>query len=570
MWLNFLRQRAFTLKFVLTTGLLAIVCLLVVNARALLWHPFELEGKLSDNDLIKVPGVVHVHTTLSDGRATPEEVIEAARAAKLSFIVITDHGTLDAKKLEGYHGNLLVIVGTETSTISGHLLGVGIPDPDFRFSGNPLDTLKDIRDLDGLAIVAHPMSPRKAFLWSGWELPGSWGLEIINLDSMRRTAGWPNMLKTAFLSGLNPRYAALRLLTTPTKTLKQWDAILAERNIAGFAGADAHLTYELLFNLVKTHLLLEEPLSLNPIQDRAAILRALTDGRFYIGVDGLAAAQGFFAIVEGSGKQWSLGETIPLVPNLTLRAGGRIPHASRLRVLKDGVEIAEEDNSVQINSLKEGIYRVEVRLPDWEIPWIVSNPLYVFTPERIKARELRTQWPIEPQPPLSTEVLDLFESVPILTPEFDVSSSVKFEIISANEQKHGRGIGQMQFRLGVPTPERLDTWCALVNRKQRDFSGKTGITFAVKADGNYRFWAQVRDQNPASMPDGTETWVNSVKTSSDWKQITVRFSDMRSLNENSDGQLDLDKIQMFTFTIDPSSVKPGTTGTIWFDDLKVY
>jgi len=559
------------IKFKLRTAvLLAIVCLAILNVRAFLWHPFELEGQSLDNDLVSISGVVHVHTTLSDGRATPEQVIEAARAAGLSFVVITDHGTLDAKHLEGYHGDLLVIVGTETSTVSGHLLGVGIPDPDLKFSGNPRDTLEDIRDFGGSAVVAHPMSPHKDFRWSGWKLPGSWGLELINLDSMRRTTGWLNMLKITFLSGLNPRYAALRFLTTPEKTLKQWDTMLAKRDVAGFAGVDAHLAYELLFGLVKTHLFLDEPLSLDPIRDTAAILRALTDGRFYIGVDGLAPAQGFFAVIERKGERWSLGETIPLIPDLTLRAGGRLPRASRLRVLKDGIVATEEDGSVQLNSLKEGVYRIEVRLPGWDMPWILSNPIYVFTPDQIEARERRAGWPPEPKQPLSTEPLDLFEDASILSPEFDASSLVTFKIISSSSQQHGQGIGQMQFSLGVPTPEQVDTWCALVNRKQRDFSGKTGLTFAVKADGDYRFWAQVRDKNPTLMPDGTETWLSSVRASLDWRRITVRFSDMHSPHENSDGQLDLDKIQMLAFTMDPGSVKPGTTGTIWLDDLRVY
>jgi len=70
---------------------------------------------------VRVPGVVHVHTTLSGGAATPDEVIAAAQAAGLKVVVITDHNNVDAKKWEGYHDGVLVLVGTEISTTAGHL-----------------------------------------------------------------------------------------------------------------------------------------------------------------------------------------------------------------------------------------------------------------------------------------------------------------------------------------------------------------------------------------------------------------------------------------------------------------
>ena len=49
----------------------------------------------------EVLGVVHVHTTHSDGDGTVGDVLEAAKAADLDFVIITDHNTFDAKPLEG-------------------------------------------------------------------------------------------------------------------------------------------------------------------------------------------------------------------------------------------------------------------------------------------------------------------------------------------------------------------------------------------------------------------------------------------------------------------------------------
>ena len=38
---------------------------------------------------------MHVHTTFSDGRLTPEEIVTAAKAAGLTYLAITDHDTVD-------------------------------------------------------------------------------------------------------------------------------------------------------------------------------------------------------------------------------------------------------------------------------------------------------------------------------------------------------------------------------------------------------------------------------------------------------------------------------------------
>ena len=115
---------------------IVLLVLLVGAVHVVRWKALPVVGEQAQDGYQRVPGVVHVHTTLSDGAATPDEVIAAARAAGLKFVVITDHNNLDAKKWEGYHEGVLVIVGTEVSTTAGHVLGLGIADPVFRFSGD--------------------------------------------------------------------------------------------------------------------------------------------------------------------------------------------------------------------------------------------------------------------------------------------------------------------------------------------------------------------------------------------------------------------------------------------------
>ena len=136
-----------------------------------MWRPSSVVGTAPDDGFVRVPGVIHVHTTLSDGSGTPDEVIRAARAAGAKFVVLTDHNNVDARPFEGDHEGVLVIAGSEISTTKGHILGLGIEDPTYRFSGDPLDALEDIRALGGFAVAAHPMSPRGDLQFTGWDLP---------------------------------------------------------------------------------------------------------------------------------------------------------------------------------------------------------------------------------------------------------------------------------------------------------------------------------------------------------------------------------------------------------------
>lgn len=74
---------------------------------------------------------LHSHSTASDGSRTPEAVVEAARAAQLSAIALTDHDTLGgiaAATAAGARLGVRVVPGVELSAIDGdretHLLGL--------------------------------------------------------------------------------------------------------------------------------------------------------------------------------------------------------------------------------------------------------------------------------------------------------------------------------------------------------------------------------------------------------------------------------------------------------------
>jgi hypothetical protein len=109
-----------------------------------------------------------------------------------------------------------------------------------------------------------------------------------------------------------------------------------------------------------------------------------------------------------------------------------------------------------------------------------------------------------------------------------------------------------------------------VNRQERDLGAWTGLRFRVRADGVYRVWVQVRDENPASADDGEEWWLASVRTSPEWKDVLLPFDAFRTINERTDGRLDPDRTRALVFVLDHAAVKPGTEGTIWIAGLGVY
>ena len=563
--------------------LLAGAVLGALALRVALWRPRPVEGAPPDDGFTRVPGIVHVHTTLSDGGGTPDEVTAAAKKAGLRFVVITDHNNLEAKPFEGDHDGVLVLVGTEISTTAGHVLGLGIPDPVFRFSGDGQDALDDVRKLGGAAFAAHPLSPREDFRWTGWELPGPWGIELVNGDSQWRAAGWPRLLRTAGLYGLNSRYALLGSLTPPDETLARWDALLARRDVAGIAGADAHArlvvrknqavrfpSYESLFGLVQDHVVLDRPLSGQAGPDGQAILAALAKGRSYIGLDALAPAGDVSFTAHAAGRRFKMGDTVAPEPGLKLRAGGRMPAGSRVTIRRDGAVAAEGESAVEVPAAEPGVYRAEVRVPGWSAPWILSNPIYVFGPDAAAERQARAAWPAEPPAPASVEVIDTFEGATRFEPGSDDRSTVGRPILDPQGGADGRGAVRLAFRLGVPGPEHLHVFCALVDWTHRDLTGRRGLVFSIKGDGVYRIWVQVRDDNPASKDEGTEWWFASVRTSAEWQRVAVPFERLRSINPNSDGRLDLDKVRAIVFVLDKGADKPGTQGTIWLDDLGVY
>jgi hypothetical protein len=324
-------------------------------------------------------GVVHVHSFLGGhSSGTFSEIISAAQANELDFVIMTEHTERDfdtaAMTLQGMSGGVRFINGQEKSAENGDRLLV----------------------MDDVSIVAYPEE------FKNWGAPELNGVEVYNVYSNVRKAN----LLVAFFDVLWSQRAYPDLLfglyfERPAENLKKWDAALAQGThgrLTGIPGNDAHSNigvslrdssgktlagiqldpYATSFRLVRLHVLTDPFKAL----DRGQVLDALRAGHCFIGFDLFGDSSGFTFEAQSPTESKIQGDEIQLQNDLTLRV--HTPVVTRIVLFKDGAVVLNESGvtTKEIPVTDRGVYRVEVYLPQieqiiGEKPWIISNPIYV-------------------------------------------------------------------------------------------------------------------------------------------------------------------------------------------------
>lgn len=106
---------------------------------------------------------LHIHTRVSDGLASVEQVLEyVEHETDLDAIAITDHedatGGLRARELAAKRQyRVEVVVGAEITTLQGHLIGLFLEASPKSFR-RVESALEVIHAQGGLAVIPHPMS----------------------------------------------------------------------------------------------------------------------------------------------------------------------------------------------------------------------------------------------------------------------------------------------------------------------------------------------------------------------------------------------------------------------------
>jgi hypothetical protein len=335
--------------------------------------------------------VVHLHSTHSDGTGTVRQIARAAARARADVVLLTDHDTLEARRRgeEGWYGDVLLLAGEEVSPLGrDHYLAFGI-DAEIRHRGlDACAIARAVRDAGGFGFAAHPFSEgsvrfkRPGMPFGGMDCDALHGIELWNFanDTGERIAGIPELIR--FLA-----MPARVLDHPPERNMRSWDELCRTRCVVAIGGLDAHqygkrigpivpvrvMAYHRSFRLIRTHVLCEEPPARELGRDRELVFDALRAGRCYIAVDCVAPARGF----RFEAADVPMGGEAP-AGRRTLHV--RTPLPARLRVLRDGQEIASAEGTMLDADVEEhGAYRAEAlrRAKGRERTWILSNPVYL-------------------------------------------------------------------------------------------------------------------------------------------------------------------------------------------------
>ena len=358
----------------------------------------------ADSSYRDYKGVVHVHSLLGGhSTGTLSDIIEAANANGLDFVVMTEHPSkyMDTSEmtLKGVHGKALFINGSEINTLNNERFLL-MPGAAPASTGTPLstpDVLAQKKAQGSLAFAAYPQEFRS------WDSLDYDGIEVYNMYTNARRI---NPLLT-FFDGLWSYWGYPDLLFTtfyerPVESLQKWDDLLVtngNRRLVAIAGNDAHANigfsllvdgagkkflqlkldpYERSFRVVRNHVLLEKTQPLGT----ESLLSAISSGHCYISFDLLCDATGFSYAAENRIEKKIMGDEIGLEDGVRFTVATAVP--SRIQLIKDGKVLQEREGASKQEFLvdQKGVYRVEAYLPRLgdsfkDKPWIISNPIYV-------------------------------------------------------------------------------------------------------------------------------------------------------------------------------------------------
>ncbi len=105
------------------------------------------------------PCELHCHTCHSDGKFTPKELVETAKARHLEGIALTDHNTFSGYREAESLGVLPVLEGMEWTTYYGHMPVLGCERfVDWRDAtpDNIDEKMREVKASGGLVGMAHP------------------------------------------------------------------------------------------------------------------------------------------------------------------------------------------------------------------------------------------------------------------------------------------------------------------------------------------------------------------------------------------------------------------------------
>lgn len=520
-----------------------------------------------------VSGAYHIHSNRSDGTGSVDAIAEAAANAALQFVIITDHGDgTTAAEAPSYRHGVLVIDALEINTTDGHLVALNLPRPTpYPLAGSARDVVDDVHRMGGLAIAAHPDSPKAELRWraNGVAIDG---LEWMNVDSEWRDERPSQLVATAVRAAVRPVESITALFSRPARTLQRWDAALRLRQTFSLGAVDAHAripwredeeprrgtafarpTYRTMFTTLAQRVILGAPLSGRADDDARRVIDAIGSGRSYSVVRGLGWPVSLqFGATVGR-EAIAMGGEVVLpdagAPAIQMRAA--VPEAAGARVvlLRDGRQVAAGQGSVSHSVNAVGAYRVEVVFPAADVPWIVSNAIRVTAAATATAPEPATTGAQEPAREWIT-----------VDP---VGLSWQIEKSPTSSATIARATPWTTLRFGLGGGEPAGQYAAMAVAMDGAESFNQ-IEFTARADRPRRLSVQIR------VRPKDDRWRHSVYVDETPRLISLRIQDFEPAERPTTSlRPNAVPLSSLLVVIDTVNSRPGTAGEVSISDLRL-
>jgi hypothetical protein len=485
-------------------------------------------------------GSYHIHTNRSDGSGSIDDVARAAAEVGLQFVILADHGTAATPpEPPSYRHGVLVIDGVEVSTREGHVVALGLREASpYPLAGEARDVIEDVHRMGGWTVAAHPDSQKADLRYRG---PATDGVEWINADSEWRDDGTHRKIQAALHYLVRPAPAITSLFSRPRATLRRWDQWARQRQVVGLAAVDAHArigideeseprvartmlarpSYADMFRTLGQAVWLTTPLRGDAAADADHVLAALRAAQTYSVVTAIAAP----AVL-----------TVTATPS-TMRAEVAAAPAATVSIWLAGRQVGSARGALEVALGDPGLYRIEVHWPGFDVPWIVSAPVFVPAPEAAPT-------PAPPTAPTG-RVISVPPDGAWVTEHHQATTAAR----TSTEQS-----ASLSFRFADTV---VGQFAALVHPLD-PVEAFEEIRFTVRADRPRRFSVQVRLPGPGE----GERWVRSIYADTTPREVRVRLDTFEPADRQTSLRPIVARLQSLLFVVDEPNTVPGSSGRI--------
>jgi len=557
-------------------------------------------GALSLSPVARQPmlwrGAYHVHSTLSDGSGSPEEIAAAAAAAGLDFVILTDHGNATRppappRMMDG----VLVIDAVEISTDDGHYVALDLPQAPYPLAGEGRAVVEDVRRLGGLGILAHPDSPRDSLAWHDASADAD-GFEWVNADTTWRTASTMQVLSRLFTYPFNRPGTLAVLARYPAALFAERD-VPSRRPQLALAAVDAHArigwqraadpldggrtvaefpSYRSMFGTFGLVVpWLDGTPSGEATRDARAVLHAIRHRRAYSAVFSMASPMWLsLELVEPAATATPGPDARD---EATLAVLSNAPAGATVHILRNGVPYRETSSAEWSMPLPAGesgaMYRAEV--------WLPARRGWPALPVAVSAARghnlalepaTGTHEPGTGSRPPATGMVGAAPRAARGRPadghDTDVEVRgwhVEHDPASSGAMLPSAPVARAAATLGLAPGTRVSQFSALVADLAPPPADATALHLELSASGPMRVSVQVREPRPG---EGLR-WRHSAYLDGTPRAVLLPLEDFRPIRPAS-GRPPLERLHALLFVMDTVNARPGDSSSLTVHAIRWY